>query len=245
MSRRRARRGRRGGGGAAAASGARGGWRGGGCDAAPRGAPGGGGPRARGWPRRRVARPPRLRRRGVRAARRRHARASRPRRARPCCAGSGSKSVEIRREPLRPGVGRELDLGTPIALPRGARVPGRARRPRRGLPDAAARRHARHLARLRRPAEGSRSDLPRERRRRSSRSRSGPPTRSSGSTVDGARAYWITGAHGFAYQSPDGFGYEDQRLSDRVLLVERDGLLMRVEGAISRDRAVEIARSVF
>ncbi len=43
----------------------------------------------------------------------------------------GLKSVEIRREPLRPGVGRELDLGPPIALPRGTRVPSAL-----GTPDA-------------------------------------------------------------------------------------------------------------
>ena len=61
--------------------------------------------------------------------------------------------------------------------------------------------------------------------------------------IDGHLAYWITGAHGFAFQAKDSVGYEQQRLSDRVLLLERDGVLLRVEGAISRDRAVEIAKS--
>jgi hypothetical protein len=156
----------------------------------------------------------------------------------------GLESVEIRREPPRPVVGRALDLGTPIALPRGARVPSVL-----GEPDTV---YATPLP------DGTRAV---------SLVYAGPPMllvqtfraratpfiqKSVGSAddvenldVDGARAYWITGAHGFAYESPSGFGYEDQRLSDRVLLVERDGLLVRVEGAISRDRAVEIARSLF
>lgn len=156
----------------------------------------------------------------------------------------GLKSVEIRREPLRPGVGRELDLGTPTALPRGALVPSAL-----GAPDAV-----------------YRTPLP-DGTRAVSLVYAGPPMvliqtfraaatpfiqKSVGSAdaverleIDGARGYWITGAHGFAYQSPNGFGYEDQRLSDRVLLVERDGVLLRVEGAISRDRAVAIAKSAF
>lgn len=64
-------------------------------------------------------------------------------------------------------------------------------------------------------------------------------------TVDGATAYWITNAHGFAFESPTGFGYEDQRIAGRTLLVERaDGLLLRIEGVGTRARAVAIARSV-
>ena len=60
--------------------------------------------------------------------------------------------------------------------------------------------------------------------------------------VDGSPAYWITGSHGFGYEAPDGnVGFERERLADRTLLVERDGLLLRVEGKISRERAVEIA----
>jgi hypothetical protein len=63
--------------------------------------------------------------------------------------------------------------------------------------------------------------------------------------VDGAPAYWITGAHGFAYESDEGGRFEDQRLAGNTLLVERDdGLLIRVEGELGRDRAVAIAQSV-
>ena len=63
--------------------------------------------------------------------------------------------------------------------------------------------------------------------------------------VDGAPAYFITGSHGFAYESDSGGGFEDQRLAGNTLLVERaDGLLLRVEGDISRERAVAVARSV-
>jgi hypothetical protein len=63
--------------------------------------------------------------------------------------------------------------------------------------------------------------------------------------VDGAPAYFITGSHGFAYESDSSGGFEDQRLAGNTLLVERpDGLLLRVEGEISRDRAVAVAQSV-
>jgi hypothetical protein len=63
--------------------------------------------------------------------------------------------------------------------------------------------------------------------------------------VDGAPAYFIEGAHGFAYEARGAVDFEDQRLAGNTLLVERaDGLLLRVEGSLSRDRAVAIARSV-
>jgi hypothetical protein len=63
--------------------------------------------------------------------------------------------------------------------------------------------------------------------------------------VDGATAYWITGAHGFAYSTGHGVGVEEARIAGPALLVDRaDGLLLRIEGRIGRDRAVEIARSV-
>jgi hypothetical protein len=61
-------------------------------------------------------------------------------------------------------------------------------------------------------------------------------------TVDGNRGYWITGSHGFGYVAGKGqMGFERERLADRTLLVERDGLLLRVEGDISRERAEAIA----
>jgi hypothetical protein len=63
--------------------------------------------------------------------------------------------------------------------------------------------------------------------------------------IDGATAFWITGSHGFAYQSPTGFGFEEPRIAGNTLLVERrDGLLLRIEGVQARERAIEIARSV-
>jgi hypothetical protein len=67
-------------------------------------------------------------------------------------------------------------------------------------------------------------------------------------TVDGDPAFFISGApHGFAYTVPDteNTNFEQQRLAGNTLLVDRsDGILLRIEGDISRDRAVEIAESM-
>ena len=58
-------------------------------------------------------------------------------------------------------------------------------------------------------------------------------------------AYFISGPHGFAYDDGSGVRFENQRIAGNTLLVERaDGLLVRVEGELSRDRAVAIAASV-
>jgi hypothetical protein len=64
-------------------------------------------------------------------------------------------------------------------------------------------------------------------------------------TVGGAPAYWISGEpHGFQYTTRDGSGaFVPQRLADHTLLVERGGKLLRIEGPISRERAIELARS--
>jgi hypothetical protein len=67
-------------------------------------------------------------------------------------------------------------------------------------------------------------------------------------TVGGDPAYFISGArHGFAY-IPGGSGeplFEEQRLAGNTLLVERgDGVLVRIEGDVSLDRAVRIAASL-
>jgi hypothetical protein len=65
--------------------------------------------------------------------------------------------------------------------------------------------------------------------------------------VGGDPAYFISGApHGFAYVNPEGdANFEEQRLAGNTLLVERsDGMLVRIEADISRERAVEIAESL-
>jgi hypothetical protein len=67
-------------------------------------------------------------------------------------------------------------------------------------------------------------------------------------TVDGDPAFFISGApHGFAYYNPDTdqSNFEEQRLAGNTLLVDRsDGVLLRIEADVSRDRAVEIAQSM-
>ena len=64
--------------------------------------------------------------------------------------------------------------------------------------------------------------------------------------VNGARGLWISGApHIFWYLAPNGqFIDESRRLVGDTLAWERDGVLYRIEGAISLDRALEIAASM-
>jgi hypothetical protein len=64
--------------------------------------------------------------------------------------------------------------------------------------------------------------------------------------VDGAPGLWITGQpHMFWYLSPDGTAIEDsRRLVGDTLAWERDGVLYRIEGEISLERALEIAKSM-
>jgi len=64
--------------------------------------------------------------------------------------------------------------------------------------------------------------------------------------VDGASGYWISGApHMFWYLATDGsFIEESRRLVGDTLVWERDGMLYRIEGAVSEARALEIAESM-
>ena len=64
--------------------------------------------------------------------------------------------------------------------------------------------------------------------------------------VNGERAIWMEGTpHVFVYRQPDGtFANEDLRIAENVLLLERGPLLIRLEGAFSRARALELARSL-
>jgi hypothetical protein len=65
-------------------------------------------------------------------------------------------------------------------------------------------------------------------------------------TVGGEPAAWIEGAeHFFFYRAPNGEVVEDElRLAQNVLLMQRGPLLIRLEGAFDRDRALEIAASL-
>jgi hypothetical protein len=64
--------------------------------------------------------------------------------------------------------------------------------------------------------------------------------------VDGAPGFWMAGApHVFWYFAPDGtIIQESERRVGDTLAWERDGILYRIEGAASKERAVEIARSM-
>jgi hypothetical protein len=59
-------------------------------------------------------------------------------------------------------------------------------------------------------------------------------------------ALWIEGGpHVVFFRGDEGDVFEDQgRLAGNTLLVDRDGVLVRIEGAIDRARALEIARSL-
>jgi hypothetical protein len=74
----------------------------------------------------------------------------------------------------------------------------------------------------------------------------GPATVAQSLIVDGRRAVWVEGApHFFFYRALDGRVMESElRLAQNVLLVERGELLVRLEGAFSRERAIRLARSL-
>jgi hypothetical protein len=65
-------------------------------------------------------------------------------------------------------------------------------------------------------------------------------------TVGGEPAAWIEGAeHFFFYRGPKGRFLENElRLAQNVLLMERGPMLIRLEGAFDRERALEIASSL-
>ncbi len=74
----------------------------------------------------------------------------------------------------------------------------------------------------------------------------GQTTRIERLRLDGDRALWIEGApHLFFYRPPDSdFAESELRLAHNVLLLERGNLLIRLEGAFGRERALELARSL-
>ena len=64
--------------------------------------------------------------------------------------------------------------------------------------------------------------------------------------VDGDPAIWVAGApHLFFYRTPGRrFVGNDLRIAQNVLLLQRGKLLIRLEGAFDRERALSIARSL-
>ncbi|MBD0347535.1 MAG: hypothetical protein ICV59_00160 [Thermoleophilia bacterium] len=63
--------------------------------------------------------------------------------------------------------------------------------------------------------------------------------------VDGAHGVWIEGAHLLAYEDETGYFQEEPvRLVDKVLLWRRSGVTFRIEGDLTRERAVQIAESL-
>lgn len=175
----------------------------------------------------------------------------------------GISSVQIeRREPRPSRFGADLNLGRPVTLEQARRRAGfpvgvpaalgepdavyfspdpaaRTRvdfvyRPRPGLPRASTTGAGLLVTQLRASAEpaiqktiGASATLERLR-------------------VDGDPAYFISGSeHGFAYLAEGSMAFEPQRLAGNTLLVDRaDGVLLRVEGELSRAEAIRIAASV-
>ena len=74
----------------------------------------------------------------------------------------------------------------------------------------------------------------------------GQSTRIEPFRLDGERAIWVSGAaHFFFYRAPGNpFQERELRLAQNVLLLERGRLLVRLEGAFGKARAIELARSL-
>ncbi len=73
-----------------------------------------------------------------------------------------------------------------------------------------------------------------------------PQTRVERVTVKGEPGFWLAGRpHEFYFRGPDGEVIaESIRLAGNVLLWEHDGLLLRLEGRLDKDEALQLAESV-
>ena len=74
----------------------------------------------------------------------------------------------------------------------------------------------------------------------------GQATRIERLRVDGRRAIWMEGAPHFFFYRPPGEPFREERLriAQNVLLLERGHVLVRLEGAFDRNKAVELAESL-
>ena len=157
----------------------------------------------------------------------------------------GLKSVDVERREPRPAAGATLRLGAPLPAEDARERFGALAKPPAALgepggiyahdggvafvyaePDVLVQRFPARVGEFIQKTVGAAASLERLR-------------------VGGDPAYWIEGAHGFAYRREGAVDYEDQRIAGNTLLVERaGGELVRVEGAVARDRAIEIADSI-
>jgi len=63
--------------------------------------------------------------------------------------------------------------------------------------------------------------------------------------VDGGQGYWISTEHAIEYRLPDGsFDTDGLRLTGPALFFERGDVTVRIEGAITEDRALSIAAAL-
>jgi hypothetical protein len=143
---------------------------------------------------------------------------------------------------------RELLGFTPI-VPRAAGAPDRVfadgtvpggrlsleYRPRRGLPEA-------RSTRLGLLVDEFRGDLNPDYVGKMA----GQATRIEPFELDGEHAIWVAGTpHFFFYRAPgNAFQERELRLAQNVLLLERGRLLVRLEGAFGKERAIKLARSL-
>lgn len=65
-------------------------------------------------------------------------------------------------------------------------------------------------------------------------------------SVDGHSGYWISGSpHNFVFTDADGAPYFDTlRLATNTLILDEGGVVVRIEGDLSKDQAIQIARSM-
>jgi hypothetical protein len=166
--------------------------------------------------------------------------------------GIGGETIErVPEQPTPAPTTTPLDLGLRVPLPSGAPVPaalGRPDavykdgeivtllyRPRTGLPESA-----------QSGAGALLSYFPGRTNQEFVRKFAGPDTTIDRVTVDGERGFWLSGAlHGLIYEDPSGTIVEvPARLAGHTLVWRRGDRTLRLEADISKERALEIARSI-
>jgi hypothetical protein len=166
--------------------------------------------------------------------------------------GIGGETIErVPEQPTPAPTTTPLDLGGRVPLPSDAPVPaalGRpdaayedgeivtlVYRPRTGLPESG-----------QTGAGAVLSYFPGRTKQEFVRKFAGPDTTIDRVTIDGERGFWLAGAlHGLIYENPQGSIVEaPARLAGHTLVWRRGDRTVRLEADISKERALEIARSI-